>query len=41
MLLSSRLSLKHLFDDDDGEPKILYESQLQKHTGMSLSMQSQ
>ena len=41
MLLSSRLSLKHLFDDDDGETKILYESQLQKHTGMSLSMQSQ
>ena len=39
-LLSSRLSLKHLFDDDDGEPKTLGETQLQKHIGMSLSMQS-
>ena len=41
VLLSSRLSLKHLFDDDDGEPKTLGETQLQKHIGMSLSTQSQ
>ena len=41
VLLSSRLSLNHLFDDDDGEPKALGETQLQKHIGMSLSMQSQ
>ena len=41
VLLSSRLSLKYLFDDDDGEPKTLGETQLQKHIGMSLSTQSQ
>ena len=28
-------------DDDDSEPKTLHETQLQKHTGMSLYMQSQ